>query len=98
MRLRLARRAAFRVAAGADQRGITWTGEVGALEHMDWDLAGDLERSGMAVTLKGPVAEPMASAQLQFSPAAEPVGHQAGLRLRWPGGLAPCGPPAARSC
>ena len=31
-----------------------WNGEVWALEHMDYDLPGDLERAGMAVTRKGP--------------------------------------------
>ncbi len=36
-----------------------WNGEVWALEHMDYDLAGDLERFGMAVTLDGPSAQLM---------------------------------------
>ncbi len=36
-----------------------WNGEVWALEHMDYDLAGDLERFGMAVTKDGPGARMM---------------------------------------
>ena len=31
-----------------------WNNEVWALEHMDYDLVGDLERFGMAVTVDGP--------------------------------------------
>ena len=31
-----------------------WNGEVWALEHMDYDLAADLEAAGMAVNLQGP--------------------------------------------
>ena len=31
-----------------------WNGEVWALEHMQYDLAGDLEKMGMAVNLDGP--------------------------------------------
>jgi SAM-dependent methyltransferase len=36
-----------------------WNGEVWALQHMDYDLVGDLERFGMAVNKKGPPAEMM---------------------------------------
>ena len=36
-----------------------WNGEVWALEHIDYDLAGDLERFGMAVTKDGPGARMM---------------------------------------
>ena len=36
-----------------------WNGEVWALEHRDYDLVGDLERLGMAVTMDGPGASMM---------------------------------------
>ena len=36
-----------------------WNNEVWALEHIDYDLVGDLERFGMAVTLDGPGAPMM---------------------------------------
>jgi ubiquinone/menaquinone biosynthesis C-methylase UbiE len=36
-----------------------WNGEVWALEHMDYDLVGDLERFGMAVNKDGPSAQMM---------------------------------------
>ena len=38
-----------------------WNGEVWALEHMEYDLAADLEQAGMAVTKKGPPASLMRS-------------------------------------
>ena len=37
-----------------------WNGEVWALEHMDYDLAGDLESFGMAVDPNGPSGRTMA--------------------------------------
>jgi len=38
-----------------------WNNEVWFLEHMDYDLVGDLERFGMGVTKKGPPAQLMRS-------------------------------------
>lgn len=45
-----------------------WNGEVWALEHMDYDLPGDLERVGMAVTKKGPSASLMRSSTYRPRP------------------------------
>jgi len=36
-----------------------WNGEVWALQHMEYDLAGDLESFGMAVDKNGPAAQLM---------------------------------------
>ena len=45
-----------------------WNGEVWALEHMDYDLPGDLERFGMAVTRDGPTAQMMRSTRYRARP------------------------------
>ena len=45
-----------------------WNGEVWALQHMDYDLVGDLESFGMAVNKKGPAAQLMRGGGMRARP------------------------------
>ena len=45
-----------------------WNGEVWALQHMDYDLEGDLERFGMAVDKDGPGAQMMLGGNYRARP------------------------------